>query len=167
MPAWLVFSGVTIGIVGASVTKHAESVGELVGALDSWADTSDLAAVAPAEWAWSAYRRVVKALSGLVTAARRPNLSVIEPLTATSLESAISRGRELRQNALTFGPACNPRRGLARAGSVGGVRGTGDHHAAQADPARQDRSLRSSRERVSFHGRQDGRPASPIPRPIR
>ena len=28
MPAWLVFSGVAIGVVGASVNKHCESVGE-------------------------------------------------------------------------------------------------------------------------------------------
>jgi hypothetical protein len=94
MPAWLVFSGVTIGIVGASVTKHAESVGELIGALDGWADTSNLAAVAPGEWGLGLLIvGVVMALSGLVVAARRPNLSVIEPLTATSLESATSRGR--------------------------------------------------------------------------
>jgi hypothetical protein len=33
MPAWLLFSGVAIGIAGASVKKHAESVGELVAAL--------------------------------------------------------------------------------------------------------------------------------------
>jgi hypothetical protein len=32
-PAWLVFLGVAIGVVGASVKKHAESVGELVAAL--------------------------------------------------------------------------------------------------------------------------------------
>ena len=35
MPAWLVFSGVAIGVVGASVNKHSESVGELVVALGS------------------------------------------------------------------------------------------------------------------------------------
>ena len=46
MPAWLVFSGATIGIVGASVAKHAENVGELILALDSRADPSNLAAVA-------------------------------------------------------------------------------------------------------------------------
>jgi hypothetical protein len=142
-PAWLVFSGVTIGIVGASVTKHAESVGELVGALDSWADTSNLAAVAPGEWGLGLLIvGVVMALSGLVVAARRPNQRY-RTSDPTSLESATSRGREPRQKALTFGPACNPTRGLARAGSVGG--GTGDHHATQADPACQDRSLTSSR----------------------
>jgi hypothetical protein len=44
MPTWLMFSGTTIGIVGASVTKHAESVGEFVVALDIRADTSNLGA---------------------------------------------------------------------------------------------------------------------------
>jgi hypothetical protein len=47
---WLVFSGVTLGVVGASVMKHTESVGELVRALDSWVEISKLAVVAPAEW---------------------------------------------------------------------------------------------------------------------
>jgi hypothetical protein len=32
-PSWLLYSGVAIGVVGASVKKHAESVGELVAAL--------------------------------------------------------------------------------------------------------------------------------------
>ena len=50
MPTWLMFSGATIGIVGASVTKHAESVGEFVVALDSRAGTSNLAAAAPERW---------------------------------------------------------------------------------------------------------------------
>jgi hypothetical protein len=68
MSAWLVFSGVTIGIVGASVTKHAESVGELVGALDSWVDTSNLAAVAPGEWGLGLLIvGAVMALSGLLS----------------------------------------------------------------------------------------------------
>jgi len=43
MPAWLVLSGVAIGVVGASVNKHAESVGELVVALGSRTDSSDVA----------------------------------------------------------------------------------------------------------------------------
>jgi hypothetical protein len=107
MPAWLMFSGATIGIVGASVTKHAETIGKLVGAVDNWADASDLATVAPGEWGLGLLIvGVVVALSGLVVAARRPNLSVIEPVTATSLDSATSRGWEPRQNALTFGPTC-------------------------------------------------------------
>jgi hypothetical protein len=43
MPAWLVLSGVAVGVVGASVNKHAESVGELVVALGSRTDSSDIA----------------------------------------------------------------------------------------------------------------------------
>jgi hypothetical protein len=27
MPAWLIFAGVAIGVVGAAVKKHAESIG--------------------------------------------------------------------------------------------------------------------------------------------
>jgi hypothetical protein len=47
VPAWLMFSGVVIGIVGAIVKKHAENIAELVGALGSRAAT---AAAAPAHW---------------------------------------------------------------------------------------------------------------------
>lgn len=47
VPAWLMFSGVVIGIVGAIVKKHAENIAELVGALGSQAAT---AAAAPAHW---------------------------------------------------------------------------------------------------------------------
>ena len=43
MPAWLVFSGVSMGVVGASVSKRAEEVGELVVALGSRTDSSDVA----------------------------------------------------------------------------------------------------------------------------
>ena len=43
MPAWLVFSGVAVGVVGASVNKRAEDVGELVVALGSRTDSSDVA----------------------------------------------------------------------------------------------------------------------------
>ena len=43
MPAWLVFSGVAIGVVEASVNKHSESVGELMVALGSRTDSSDVA----------------------------------------------------------------------------------------------------------------------------
>jgi hypothetical protein len=51
MPAWLVLSGVAIGVVGASVNKHAESIGELVVALGSRTDRSDVAmAVALGHW---------------------------------------------------------------------------------------------------------------------
>jgi hypothetical protein len=81
MPVWLVFSGATISIVGASVTKHAETIGERIVALDIWADTSNLAAGAPGEWGVGLLiMGAVVALSGLVVAARRPNLSVIEPV---------------------------------------------------------------------------------------
>src|SRR4029450_538068 len=43
MPVWLVFSGVAIGVVGASVKKHAASVGELVVALGGRTNTLDVA----------------------------------------------------------------------------------------------------------------------------
>jgi hypothetical protein len=49
MPARLVFSGVAIGVVGASVRKHAESVGELAMALGGRTD-ADVVAVAPGHW---------------------------------------------------------------------------------------------------------------------
>jgi hypothetical protein len=45
-PAWLLFSGVAIGVVGASVKKHAESVGELVAALATRTYSSDVAVAA-------------------------------------------------------------------------------------------------------------------------
>ncbi|HEX6757895.1 MAG TPA: hypothetical protein VF086_05700 [Propionibacteriaceae bacterium] len=140
MPAWLVFSGAAIGIVGASVTKHAENVGELILALDSRADPSNLAAVTPGEWGVGLLIvGAVVALSGLVVAARRANLNIIESVTATCMESATSRVREPRQNALIFGPTRKTHMRITSAGSVGGVRGTCHHHAAQADPARPDR----------------------------
>jgi hypothetical protein len=44
-PAWLLFSGVAIGVVGAGVKKHAESVGELVVALSDRTENSDVAMV--------------------------------------------------------------------------------------------------------------------------
>ena len=47
MPAWLVFSGVAIGVVGASVKKHAESVGELVVPLSGRTENSDAAVAVP------------------------------------------------------------------------------------------------------------------------
>ena len=40
-PAWLLCSGVAIGVVGASVKKHAESVSELVVALSGPTENSD------------------------------------------------------------------------------------------------------------------------------
>ena len=50
VPARLMSSGAAIAIVGASVKKHAESVGEFVVALGSIASTSHAAAVALGEW---------------------------------------------------------------------------------------------------------------------
>ena len=51
MPVRLVFSGVATGVVGASVKKHAASVGELVVALGGRTSTSDVAiAVALGYW---------------------------------------------------------------------------------------------------------------------
>ena len=50
-PAWLLLSGVAIGVVGASVNKHAESVGELVVALRGRTENSDVAvAVELGQW---------------------------------------------------------------------------------------------------------------------
>jgi hypothetical protein len=93
MPTWLMFSGATIGIVGASLTKHAGSLSELLVALDTGTDTSNLAAAAPGEWGLGLLIvGAVVALSGLVAAARWPNLSVSEPATVTFIDCATSRG---------------------------------------------------------------------------
>ena len=70
-PAWLLFSGVAIGAVGASVNKHAESVGELVVALRGRTENSD-ATVAVALGQWGLLLLVVGAvvvLAGLVVIA--------------------------------------------------------------------------------------------------
>ena len=40
-PAWLLLSGVAVGVVGASVIKHADSVGELVVVLRGRPENSD------------------------------------------------------------------------------------------------------------------------------
>jgi hypothetical protein len=126
MPTWLMFSGATIGIVGASVTKHAESVGEFVVALDSRADTSNLAAAAPGRWGLGLLIvGAVVALSGLVVAAR-----VVEPATATSMESAPNRDLRARPERLDFRPSLQTHTSVGPAGSVGCVNGTRDHHAA-------------------------------------
>ena len=51
MPAWLVVLGVAIGVAGASVTKHAEDVGQLLVAVGSQNDSSDVAmALALGQW---------------------------------------------------------------------------------------------------------------------
>jgi hypothetical protein len=70
-PAWLLFSGVAIGAVGASVNKHAESVGERVVALRGRTENSD-ATVAVALGQWGLLLLVVGAvvvLAGLVVIA--------------------------------------------------------------------------------------------------
>jgi hypothetical protein len=75
IPAWLVFSGVVIGVVGAIMKDHAESVGELVLALGSWAGASDFAAaIVHADWGLGLLvAGAIVALAGLVAvAARRP-----------------------------------------------------------------------------------------------
>jgi hypothetical protein len=106
MPTWLMFSGATIGVVGASVTKHAESVSELLVALDSRSDTSNLAAAPLDEWGLGLLIvGAVVALSGLVVAARQPNLSVIEPATATPMEPATKPRPGTRPERLDFRPS--------------------------------------------------------------
>jgi hypothetical protein len=74
IPAWLVFSGVVIGIVGAAVTKHAEHVGELVGALGRRTATSDPATASPTDWGLGLLIvGAIVLLAGLVViAVRRP-----------------------------------------------------------------------------------------------
>jgi hypothetical protein len=71
VPAWLIFSGVVIGIVGAIVKKHAENIAELVGALGSRAAT---AAAATAHWGMGLLIvGVVVVLAALIViATRRP-----------------------------------------------------------------------------------------------
>ena len=84
MPAWLVFSGVAIGVVGASVKKHAESVGELVGPLGS--RISDVAvAVALGHWG------SVVILAGAVVVLA--GLAVIAPPGRTKQRCAMDRRR--------------------------------------------------------------------------
>jgi hypothetical protein len=70
-PAWLLFLGVAFGVVGASVNKHAENVGELVVALRGRTENSD-APVALALGQWGLLLLVVAAvvvLAGLVVIA--------------------------------------------------------------------------------------------------
>jgi len=70
-PAWLLFSGLAIGVLGASVNKHAETVGELVVALRGRTENSD-AIVAGALGQWGLLLLVVGAvavLAGLVAIA--------------------------------------------------------------------------------------------------
>ncbi len=74
IPAWLVFSGVVIGIVGATVTKHAEDVGKFLGALARRTATSDPGTASPADWGLGLLIvGVIVLLAGFVViAARRP-----------------------------------------------------------------------------------------------
>jgi hypothetical protein len=74
MSAWLMFSGVLIGIVGATVKKHAENVGELLGALGRRTATSDPGTASPADWGLGLLIvGVIVLLAGFVViAARRP-----------------------------------------------------------------------------------------------
>ena len=74
IPAWLMFTGVVIGIVGATVTKHAENVGELVGALGRRTATTASATASPADWGLGLLIvGAIVLLAGLVViAVRRP-----------------------------------------------------------------------------------------------
>jgi hypothetical protein len=74
MPAWLVFWGAAIGVVGAILKKHAESVGEFILALCIRAGASDVAAtVVPSDWALGLLcTSAVVADCAVAVAARRP-----------------------------------------------------------------------------------------------
>ena len=100
MPAWLVFSGVAIGVVGASVKKHAESVGELVGPLGSRTNFSDVAvAVALGHWGLV----VILAGAAVVLA----GLAVIGPPGRTKQRCAMDRRRcSAACHSLTQLPPC-------------------------------------------------------------
>jgi hypothetical protein len=75
IPAWLVFSGVVIGIVGATVTKHAENVGEFVAGLGIRTATSYPVMTSPADWGLGLLIvGAIVLLAGLVViAVRRPS----------------------------------------------------------------------------------------------
>jgi hypothetical protein len=64
MPAWLLFSGVAIGVIGASANKHAESVAELLVAPRGGTENS-VATVAGALDQWGSLLLVVGALAML------------------------------------------------------------------------------------------------------
>jgi hypothetical protein len=75
MPVWLVFCGGVIGIVGAIIKNHAESVGEFILALPSTAGASDVAAALVAsDWGLGLLcTGALVVLIGLIAiAARRP-----------------------------------------------------------------------------------------------
>ena len=74
-PVWLFFCGAVIGVVGAIVKNHAESVGEFIMALSIRAGASDVAAwLVPSDWGLGLLcTGAVVVLAGLIAiAARRP-----------------------------------------------------------------------------------------------
>jgi hypothetical protein len=95
-PAWLLFSGVAIGVVGASVKKHAESVSELVAALATRTYSSDVAAAATVQGGLALLvAGAVVALAGLVVIAladqrkrRRCAMDPQLPLTPKDMTSS-------------------------------------------------------------------------------
>ena len=78
MSVWLVFSGVVLGVVGASLRKHAESVGEVILALCIRVDISEVATVLmPSHW-WIGMliAGAVVLLSGFMAIAARQSRGV-------------------------------------------------------------------------------------------
>jgi hypothetical protein len=70
-PAWLLFAGVAIGVVGASLNKHAESVGELAVVLRGRTE-NPVASVAVGLGQWSMLLLLVGAvvvLAGVIAIA--------------------------------------------------------------------------------------------------
>jgi hypothetical protein len=108
MPTWLMFSGATIGIVGASVTKHAESVGAFVVALDSRAGT------------WRRPRPDGGGSGCLSSGQLWRSLGLLSQLALSNLRRrsrwspAPTATWEPNQNASIFGPACKRTPRLAR-----------------------------------------------------
>jgi hypothetical protein len=75
MPVWLVFCGGVIGVVGAIIKNHAESVGEFILTLSLRAGASDVAAAVVAhDWGLGLLcTGAVVGIAGLIAiAARRP-----------------------------------------------------------------------------------------------
>ena len=74
IPVWLVFSGVAIGVVGATAKKHAENVGELFAVLGRLTPFSHPATASPSDWGLGLLIvGAIVLLAGLVViAARRP-----------------------------------------------------------------------------------------------
>jgi hypothetical protein len=117
LPAWLMFSGMAIGAVGASVRKHAESVAEFVVFLGSGTDNSDLAAAVALGY-WGLVLLVAGAvvvLAGLVVIAladrRRHAMGPRRRSVARrGLTSATSVPSELGQRVGGLRADCAPRR---------------------------------------------------------